>query len=246
MNFSRKWCWLIPIIPVLGLVGFLAWAGNPLGPMPEALEALESDSQVQVEIDPWLVFRPLEVQPAAGLIFYPGGRVDPRSYAPPARVIAEQGYLVVIVSMPLNLALFSPGRAAEVIAAYPEICSWTIGGHSLGGAMAANFARQNLIQVQGLFFWASYPASSDDLSKLDLEVVSVFGTLDGLSTLEKIEFSRPLLPANTHWVAIQGGNHARFGWYGEQPGDNPATISRASQQSEAVRATLDLLSQVGE
>lgn len=176
----------------------------------------------------------------------PGGRVDARSYAPPVRAVAERGYLVVIVPMPLNLAVFSPDRATKVIDAYPEIRSWTIGGHSLGGAMAANFVVQNPYQVQGLFFWAYYPASSDDLSRLDLEVFSISGTLDGLSTPKKIEASRPLLPASTRWVAIRGGNHAQFGWYGEQPGDNPAAISREAQQGEAIRATLDLLTQVGE
>ena len=77
------------------------------------------------------------------MIFYPGGRVDPRSYAPAARAIAAQGYLAVITPMPLNLAVFTPGRAAQVIAAYPEIHTWAIGGHSLGGAMAANFSHKS-------------------------------------------------------------------------------------------------------
>ena len=98
--------------------------------MPEALAALQSDSQVKVTTDPWLVFQPTQSTPTTGLIIYPGGRVDPRAYAPQARAIAEKGYLVVIVPMPLNLAVFGSGRASSVIQAYPDIEKWVIGGHS--------------------------------------------------------------------------------------------------------------------
>jgi hypothetical protein len=36
--------------------------------------------------------------------------------------------------MPLNLAVFSPNKADEVITDFPEIEEWYIAGHSLGGA----------------------------------------------------------------------------------------------------------------
>jgi pimeloyl-ACP methyl ester carboxylesterase len=183
----------------------------------------------------------LDVDPAVGLILYPGGRVDPRAYAPPARAIAAGGYLVVIVPMPLNLAVFGPNRAAEVMDTFPGIELWAIGGHSLGGAMAARFAYRQSSAVHGLVLWASYPAASDDLSARELAVVSIYGTRDGLATGEKIAASRPLLPAETCWVAIVGGNHAQFGWYGPQSADNPATISREAQQQEVIAATLALL-----
>jgi len=232
----KRWWWVLLLIPVLLVVGFVVWAETPLGPMPEALAALESDALVQVEQGEWYVFRPVELEPIAGVIIYPGGRVDPRSYAPMARALAEQGYLAVIVPMPLNLAVFDPGAAEQVIAAYPQIASWAVGGHSLGGAMAANFARQNPALLAGLFLWAAYPASSDDLSGLDLQVISIYGTLDGLATGDKIEASRPLLPPDTIWTPIEGGNHAQFGWYGDQPGDNPATISREEQQMQILQA----------
>ena len=72
-------------------------------------------------------------------------------------------------------------------------------------------------------------------------MTSIYGTLDGLATTEKIAASRPQLPPTTEWVAIAGGNHAQFGWYGPQSGDNPATISREEQQRQIVEATLRLL-----
>ena len=243
-KIARFW-WIPVIVIVLALAGFTAWAYTPPAPMPEALAALQSDAEVQVQSSPWLVFRPAHGEPTAGLIFYPGGRVNYRSYAPTLRAIAAGGYLVVCVPMPFNLAIFGAERATPAMAAYASIKSWAIGGHSLGGAMAARYAYNHPGAVAGLVLWAAYPASTDNLSARDLRVVSIYGTRDGLATAGKIDASRPLLPANTRWVAIEGGNHAQFGWYGAQPGDNPAIISRPAQTEQIVKATLELLQQLG-
>ncbi len=179
---------VIAVVLIIGVVGFVIWGNTPLGPMPEALIALESDANVAVVTDPWLSFMPTQEAKNTGLIFYPGGRVDPRSYAPMARAIAEEGYPVVIVPMPLNLAVFGIGRAADVMAAYPEVEHWVIGGHSLGGAMAASFIHDNPGQMDGLFFTAAYPSGSADLSGFtDLRVTSVSATEDGLATPDKID-----------------------------------------------------------
>jgi dienelactone hydrolase len=231
---------------ILALGGFVIWASTAATPMPEALAALQSDAQVEVDTEPWLVFRPMGGNPTVGLILYPGGRVDPRAYAPTARTLAQEGYLVVIVPMPLNLAIFAPDRAAEVMITFPQISRWAVGGHSLGGAMSARFAYQNPEAVQGLVLWAAYPASTDDLSGHSLAVTSIYGTRDGLATGDKIAASRPLLPPNTTWLAIEGGNHAQFGWYGPQSGDNAATISREEQQKQIVAATLAVLAHLAD
>ncbi|NJN82459.1 MAG: alpha/beta hydrolase, partial [Caldilineaceae bacterium] len=149
-------------------------------------------------------------------------------------------------SMPLNLAVLAPDRAADVIAAFPAIDQWAVAGHSLGGAMAATFAYDNPSAVDGLALWAAYPPGGNSLAdRDDLAVTSIYGTLDGLATVEEIDLSRPLLPASTAFVAIEGGNHAQFGWYGDQAGDNPATISRAEQQAQTVSATMALLDSLG-
>ena len=246
----RRWLWLLPALLILAAAGFVLWAVTGPAPMPEALAALQSGGQVQVETEPWLVFRPATGEARTGLIFYPGGRVDPRAYAPLARAISAgqdnptttAGYLVVIVPMPLDLAVLDAGAAAGVIAAFPGVEHWAIGGHSLGGAMAALFAYDYPDAVEGLVLWAAYPAEGNDLSGRSLAVTSISATRDGLATPDKIEASRSLLPTGTRWIAIEGGNHAQFGWYGPQAGDNPATITREEQQAQVIAATLNLLS----
>ena len=146
-------------IMALLVVGFVAYSRlATAGPQQEAIDALVSDDVVGVQTGDWYVFEPADSATKTGLVFYPGGYVDPRAYAPPAREIAAAGYLVVIPTMPLNLAILGANQAAEIIDAYPGLDQWAIGGHSLGGAMAAQYASGDSENIDGLALWASYPA----------------------------------------------------------------------------------------
>lgn len=233
------------IVLLLTILGFVAWAEFPPSAMPEAVAALQSDASVTVNDRLWVEFMPTGQQPTAGFIFYPGGRVDPLAYSPALHEIAKAGYYAVIVPMPLNLAILAPNRADDVMAAHPEIQHWAIGGHSLGGVFAASYAFNHPDKVHGLVLWASYPQASTSLAGRDqLQVTSIYATNDGLTTASDIEQSKAYLPQQTHFVAIEGGNHGQFGWYGVQSGDNPATISREEQQTQTVAATLTLLQNV--
>lgn len=221
---------------------FALWALTPMGPGETALRALESDEVVSVyHADEGWVFSPADDEPRVGFILYPGGRVDARSYAPLAREIASRGYLVVLQPMTLNLAVTSPDRASRAIDAHPEIELWAIGGHSLGGAMAADYAASHPDDIAGLALLAAYPPDNADLSDAAVEAVSVYGTLDGVLDERRFQDATALLPRETRYIAIQGGNHAQFGDYGEQPGDNPATISADDQLYEAADAIVSML-----
>ena len=214
--------------------------------MPDARAALQSDAAVtvtQIDGQDWYIFSPATGAPTPGLILYPGGFVDPAAYAPIAREIAARGYLVVLDPMPLNLAVTQVEAADAIIAAHPEIDHWAIGGHSLGGAMAAEYVKNNPNAVAGLVLWAAYPAESTDLSALPLSVVSIYGDADGLASVADVTGAAERLPADTRFVLIPGGNHTQFGSYGQglQRGDNPATISREDQQAQIIEATIELL-----
>lgn len=237
----------IVVLTILGVIGigFVVWAETPLGPMSEAVNALKSDSSVAVTVGEWLVFQPLEAAKNVGYVIYPGGRVDYRSYSPIAHALASDGYLVVIIHMPLNLAVFGADSAQKVIDAFPSVESWGVGGHSLGGTMAAQYASHAPPIVKGLILWASYPASGNDLSRRGISVATIHGVLDGLVSSAQIDESMKMLPIDTLRVEIEGGNHAQFGWYGPQPGDNEATISREAQQERVVETTLQLLKRIG-
>ena len=244
MNIKKIFLWIAVLVPIIAVAGFSVWAYSPLGPMLEALDAMESTPEVEVEENSLIVFSPVDEVSRTGLIFYPGGRVDPRSYAPAAKQIAESGFLTVIVPMPFNLAVFGAGKANDVIDQFPEIDRWVIGGHSLGGSMAASYAYQNPDIVDGLVLWAAYPAEGDDLSKSILTSASIFGTNDGLVTNQDILSSISLLSENNLLQMIEGGNHAQFGWYGIQAGDNPAGITRDEQQKMVVETTIQILRKI--
>ena len=149
----RKGLWIYPgILLFLGIavaIGFGLWVANAREAMPGALESLTSDSDVEIRLDPWLVFLPKGKEISTGLIFYPGGLVDPYAYAPAGHAVAEAGYLVAIPKMPMNLAFLGVNRASEIMDLYPEITRWVIGGHSLGGSMAASYADQNPGEIAG-------------------------------------------------------------------------------------------------
>jgi predicted esterase len=236
---------ILACLALLAII-FVAWASSAQEPGTAAQNALHSSPEVKVEISSqWITFYPTAKEPQTGFIFYPGGRVDYRSYAPALRLIAEQGYLVVLPSMTLNLAIFNSDKAAAVLAAYPNINHWAIGGHSLGGSMASYFLFGHPEQpIRGLVLWASYPASNNNLASFNIKVLSMFGTEDGVLNKDNLDKSHNLLPASTIWLAIEGGNHGQFGDYGNQSGDNPAKISPESQWKQAAQATINLLKKI--
>ncbi len=219
----------------LAVVGGLAWFFSPQPLLPEATAALASTATVTyVDDETGLTFAPTAASPTTGLVLYPGAKVPAAAYAPTAQALAGRGYLAVVVPMPLNFAIFGVGAADGVIAAHPEIEQWAIGGHSLGGAMAAQYAADHPDVVAGLVFCGAYSAA--DLSASGLLSSSVYGSLDAAAAKIEDPATMALLPPDTAYVRVEGGNHEQCGWYTGQPNDPPATISRQEQQDRIVEA----------
>ena len=82
--------------------------------------------------------------------------------------------------------------------------------------MAAKFVYDNPNKISGLILLAAYPGKQNNISNYNIKVLSVFSELGGLSTPEKIENYKYLLPKDTQYVTIKGGNHSNFGYYGFQ------------------------------
>jgi hypothetical protein len=233
---------IVLLLAVLAAGGWL-WYTQPQPLLPEAEASLASTPEVAFrEVDGRLEWSPTGAAPTTGLVVYPGGKVPPAAYGPLAQAIAAEGYLVAIVAFPFNLAVFGIDAADAVIAAHPEVGAWAIGGHSLGGAMAAQYAGSHDAAIDGLALWASYPAN--DLSAADLEATSVYGTLDAGAARMGSPETAALLPPDTVFVAIEGGNHEQMGWYTGQPNDPPATITREDQQAQVAEATVALLERI--
>lgn len=225
------------VVFLVGASVFISWARNALPASDIALQALESDDLVLVKEESGLItFEPINPQSDIGFIFYPGGRVDYRAYAPVLHQIAKRGYFVALVPAPLNLAIFNTDAANQVMALYPNITHWVVGGHSLGGVTAAGYASEHLGEIDGLVIWASYPAN-DSLKDTNIKALTIYGTND-MEGDTQIIISRSRLPESAPFITIEGGNHAQFGSYGPQPGDRAATITAEEQWAQATEITV--------
>ena len=194
-----------------------------------AIEDMEFASELSVESETWedgtLVFTPEEAE--TGLIFYPGGKVEYLAYQPLMQAFAAEGILCVLVEMPFNLAVLDVDAADGIQEEFPEIEEWYIGGHSLGGSMAASYVADHTDEYEGLVLLASY--STAELADSRLNVISIYGSEDEVLNREKYEKNRSNLPADFTEYVIDGGCHAYFGVYGHQEGDGTPTISNQQQ-----------------
>lgn len=231
------------VLGALVVAVFLGWL-RPFPATAAAVAALRTGDGVTVrDTATRFELRPTTTAPPrAGLVFYPGARVDTRAYAALLRQVARAGYLVVVVKEPYGIGFAGADAADAAIAAHPEVTRWAVGGHSLGGVVAAGYAGQHREAVRGLLLWASYPSGS--LASADLAVTSVSGTRDGLTTPDDVAASRARLPAGTDYVVLDGAVHAYFGDYGDQPGDGTPTVPRGPAQDRVVRASSALLARV--
>lgn len=184
-----------------------------------------------------IVIEPSE--PKAGLIFYPGGKVEYTAYEPLLEACARQNILCVLVEMPFNLAVFDINAADGIQEKYPEIEQWYIGGHSLGGSMAASYLAEHREEYEGLILLGSY--STADLSASSLKVLSVYGSEDRVLNREKYDENTDNLPDAFTEIVLEGGCHAYFGVYGAQEGDGTPTISNKEQINRTVEAIADFI-----
>ena len=171
------------------------------------------------------------------LIFYPGAKVQETAYAPLLRQIAEEGMDVFLVRMPARLAFFGSNKADEALQETADYANVYIGGHSLGGAMAASYAAEHAESLDGVILLAAY--STKPLPD-SLPVLSVYGTEDGVLNRANYEKNLANVP-NLQEVVIEGGNHAQFGSYGEQRGDGEASIDPGMQWNETAEAVLEFV-----
>lgn len=232
MKKTAKYLLIIALTLVLGcsLFGWI-YIGDYYHADDAAFEAIKNPSEgitVREEKNSYIAFIPED--PVSGLIFYPGGKVQYESYAPLMEACAEKGILTVLLHVPANLAVLDRDAADGYKEMFPEITEWYIGGHSLGGVVAAMYLDDHADEYRGLVLLAAYPTV--DLSKTDLKALSLYGSEDGVLNFEKYEASKRNLPADFKEAVIEGGCHAYFGSYGRQKGDGEPKITFQEQKDE--------------
>lgn len=234
---------------VLLVVVFLVYAHTVMqGERPEALEAWRDDAVEITSDEVGIVIEPVEGATGEGLVFIPGAKVDPYAYLYKLSGVAEASGLTIVITKPtLNLAFFDQRPLSTFTGLAPDVEDWVVGGHSLGGVRACQYAAEAETEgaasagpLAGVVLFGSYCAN--DLSDSGLAVLSISGSNDGLSTPEKIEAAAQLLPSDAEFVELEGVNHADFGDYGVQPGDGVSTRDDAEVRREIAAAVAEFLS----
>ena len=220
IRHKKLWIFLAAVLLVCaGLTGAFAWyVSDYYRAEDTALEVLAQNDNITVQ-DNLTVLSPSYPTDTA-LIFYPGAKVEAEAYLPLLDQIRQTGVTCILVHMPFNMAIFDWDAAEDILPRFPEIQHWYMAGHSMGGAMASQFASEHPEQLDGLillgaYIYGDYP---------DDDALTVYGSLNQ-SVEDHIDYTENI-------VEIQGGNHAQFGNYGPQKGDLPATISAQEQQEQ--------------
>ena len=236
----RKWVRLIWVACGILFVVFIVWNTRARGVAPETFL---STSHVRVlDTGDVIQFLPTHEAPGAGIIFLPGGEIDPVAYAPLMRSVAESGHSAVIVKVPWRIAPSAGARTdlwlriVRVLATGGPGKRWVLGGHSRGAVFALNYITQHPRQLAGLALIGTTHPRDIDIYGSKFPVMKIVGTMDCVATMERVMANARLLPPSTQWVRIQGGNHRQFGYYGYQLGDCGAKISRTSQQGQTAKA----------
>ena len=216
---------LLTLIIILG--AYAIYLGDYYRADEGAIAVFNADENITVSVSDNgnVIFEPQNA--TRGFIFYPGGKVEHRAYEPLLAELAREGVLCVIVKMPFNLAVLDINAADGIQDEYPEVEEWYIGGHSLGGSMAASYLEKNSEDYEGLVLLGSY--STADLTNTDLKVLSIYGSEDKVMNREKYDKNKSNLPTGITEIVIDGGCHAYFGMYGAQDGDGMPTISNKEQ-----------------
>lgn len=237
---SKKKIILITLLTIIliGVGAFTYYVSDYYHADNRTMAALNSTNPYTVQnTADFITFTPTSNQSTIGVIIYPGAKVQAESYSTIASQLATNGYITIIVKMPFNLAFFGVNRADEVIRNHPDISSWVIGGHSLGGVFASDYAVNNQDKIKGVIYLSAYPSSN--ASNATFKALSIRGSRDGLTTVEDISTNQGKFPVNTTFITIEGGNHYNFGDYGIQVGDNNSTITREEQQNQTIKAMLE-------
>ncbi|MGV8856988.1 alpha/beta hydrolase [Rhodoglobus sp.] len=222
---------------VLAAMGILVWANvGVMQAEADPLENVRTNPAVSLHETPnSFILSPTDGASGTGLVFIPGAKVTAEAYLYKlSGAVVESGLTVIVTKPILNLAFFDQRSLSTFTDAVPDVDTWFVGGHSLGGVRACQYAAQP--EVSGLILFASYCAN--DLADVDTRVLSLSGSVDMLSTPDKIVAAAHLLPTNTTFFPIEGANHARFGDYGVQPGDGVASLD-SSIVRDVITAEVD-------
>ncbi len=225
MKIFKKKRYILLTIPFLVIISFIIYTSI----------YYKADSYLEVSTEITIIDNKnyIEIKPQTsnkiGYIFYPGGKVEASAYVPILSKLAKEGITSIIVKMPLHLAVFGINRANNIFSNYKDINTWYIGGHSLGGSMACEYAKNNSSKLDGVILLAAYPTK-----QIDIPVTCLYGSNDQILNKDKLKYIDYL-------HELDDANHCNFGNYGFQKGDGISSLTNDEQQTLAIDIIVDFI-----
>lgn len=109
--------------------------------------------------------------------------------------------------------------------------------------MAAQFVYENPKLIDKLILIGTTHPRDISLAEAEIPILKIYGSKDGVAGERAIFENKEKLPNSAKFSKIEGANHAQFGYYGFQLGDDKANISREQQQKETLVEILKFINQ---
>lgn len=203
----------------------------------------QSNNLVKVEnTDDYFLFTPKKEFKNV-VIFYPGAMVETEAYVPLCRKIADSGIQVYLIKVPWRLASKGYNKPKELGLFNDTTKNYILAGHSQGGKMAAQFVYENPQLIDKLILIGTTHPRDISLAEAEIPILKIYGSNDGVASEKAIFENKSKLPKSAKFSKIKGANHAQFGYYGFQLGDDKANISREQQQKETLVEILKFINQ---
>lgn len=180
------------------------------------------------------------------LVLVPGGRVPRESYRWLGEALALRGVVTAVPEAPYDLAILDAARVpatAELLRSGRGLLSGlvgpklAVGGHSLGGVVAAAAAVDG--GFDALVLLAAYPASGDPVESLQIPSLSIAASRDCSAELDDVRAGWQRLPAPTILATVLGSTHYQFTASDEQDREDcppEVTLDVAHQRIARVAA----------
>ena len=201
-----------------------------------------------IENSDMVAYKPINVTPKYGLIFYVGTVIEPKYYEYLATALAKEGYVAVIPKMSLYMAYAGYKEVEPAFAEFADV-EFFVGGHSQGGGAAVRRAMENASIIKGVVLYAPLCYNEDNIVDCNIPTLLLEASDDGVLTPEMKADAKTRIAGSAEKYTVYG-SHMSFSTFDDDEvlamfNDGALTQEeKDKQRSDAVSYTLNFMRKV--